>query len=120
MDFNLYAPEKSAAGRLADLRAASAQAALIRTARIGPRGVGPVLGGALIRLGHWLAPHEAGAPSNPGGRVARRAEYACPQAGGGRGHGGGGVRSGGGGGAGKISLRGHEMGRGRETHAPTR
>ncbi len=73
MDFNLYATEKIVAGRLADLRAASAQAALIRTARIGPRGVGPVLGGALIRLGHWLAPDEAGAPSNPGVRVARRA-----------------------------------------------
>ena len=73
MDFNLYATEKIAAGRLADLRAASAQAALIRTARTGPRGVGPALGGAPIRLGHWLASDEAGAVSNPGVRVARRA-----------------------------------------------
>lgn len=73
MDFNLYATEKMAAGRLADLRTASAQAALVRAARIGPRGVRPVLGAALIRLGHWLAPDEAGVASNPGVRVARRA-----------------------------------------------
>lgn len=72
MDFNLYATEKIAAGRLADLRSASAQAALVRAARIGPRGVALVLGGAL-RLGHWLAPDEAGVASNPGVRVARRA-----------------------------------------------
>lgn len=73
MDFNLYATEKIAAGRLADLRSASAQAALVRAARIGPRGVALVLGGALIRLGHWLAPDEAGVASNPGVRVGRRA-----------------------------------------------
>lgn len=73
MDFNLYATEKIAAGRLADLRSASAQAALVRAARIGPRGVALVLGGALIRLGHWLAADEAGVASNPGVRVARRA-----------------------------------------------
>ena len=73
MDINLYAVEKIAVGRLADLRAAGAQAALIRSARIVPRGVGPVVGEALIRLGRWLAPDEAVVPPNPGVRVARRA-----------------------------------------------
>ena len=73
MDFNLYATERMAAGRLADLRAAGAQAALIRSARIVPRGAGPVIGEALIRLGRWLAPAEAVVPPNPGVRVARRA-----------------------------------------------
>ena len=71
MDFNLYATEKIAAGRLADLRSASAQAALVRAARIGPRGMALELGGALIRLGHWLAPDETVAPPNAGVRVAR-------------------------------------------------
>lgn len=71
MDFNLYATEKIAAGRLADLRSASAQAALVKAA--GPRGVALVLGGALIRLGHRLASDKAGVASNPGVRVARRA-----------------------------------------------
>jgi len=73
MDINLYVTEKIVADRLAGLRAAGAQAGLIRSARIGPRGVGPALGQALIRLGHWLAPDEAGGPPNPGVRVARRA-----------------------------------------------
>jgi hypothetical protein len=71
MDFNAYATEKMAAGRLADLRAAGAQARLIASAGIGPRGVGPAVGAVLIRLGHWLAPDETVAPSNAGVRVAR-------------------------------------------------
>ena len=73
MDFSTYATEKIVAGRLADLRATSAQVALLESAGVGPRGVALVLGGALIRLGHWLAPDEAGVASNPGVRVARRA-----------------------------------------------
>jgi hypothetical protein len=73
MDINLYVTEKIVAERLAGLRVAGAQAALIRSARTGPRGVRPALGEALIRLGHWLAPDEAGVPPNAGVRVARRA-----------------------------------------------
>ena len=73
MDISLYVTEKIAAERLAGLRAAGAQVALIRSARVGPRGVGPVIGEALIRLGRWLAPAEAVVPPNPGVRVARRA-----------------------------------------------
>ena len=46
---------RSPRSRLADLRAAGARAALIASARVGPRGVGPAVGAALIRLGHWLA-----------------------------------------------------------------
>jgi len=71
MDLNTYATEKIAAGRLADLRAACARVALIESAGVGPRGVGPVVGSALIRLGHWLAPDEAVAAPNAGVRVAR-------------------------------------------------
>lgn len=71
MDVNTYAIEKIADGRLADLRAAGARAALLESARLGPRGVGPAVGSALIRLGHWLAPDDAGAAPNAGVRVAR-------------------------------------------------
>ena len=71
MDFNTYATEKMAEGRLADLRAVGARARLIASARIGPRGVGPAVGSALIRLGHWLAPDAVVAAPNAGVRVAR-------------------------------------------------
>ena len=71
MDFNTYAIEKIVVGRLADPRAASAQVALLESARVGPRGMGPAVGAALIRLGRWLAPGEAVAPPNAGVRVAR-------------------------------------------------
>lgn len=71
MDLNIYATEKVAAGRLADLRAAGARAALVRSARIGPRGISVAVGSALIRLGHWLAPGEGVAAPNAGVRVAR-------------------------------------------------
>jgi len=70
MDVNTYAIEKIADGRLADLRAAGARAALLESARLGSRGIGPAVGTALIRLGHWLAPDEAATP-NAGMRVAR-------------------------------------------------
>ena len=71
MDFNIYAAEKMVEVRLADLLAAGARAALIASARVGPRGVGPAVGGALIRLGRWLAPGEGVAAPNAGVRVAR-------------------------------------------------
>ena len=71
MDFNIYAIEKIAAGRLDDLRAAGARAGLVESARVGPRGVGPAVGAALIRLGHWLAPGAAAGASNAGVRVVR-------------------------------------------------
>jgi hypothetical protein len=71
MDFNTYAAEKMMEARLADLRAAGARAALLASARVGPRGVGPAVGGALIRLGRWLAQGEVVAGPNAGVRVAR-------------------------------------------------
>jgi hypothetical protein len=71
MDFNVYAAEQLVRVRLADLRAAGARASLIESARVGPRGVRSALGGALIRLGHWLAPGEGVAAPNAGVRVAR-------------------------------------------------
>jgi len=71
MDFNTYAAEMMVEVRLADLRAAGARAALLASARVGPRGVGPAVGGALIRLGRWLAQGEAVAAPNAGVRVAR-------------------------------------------------
>ena len=71
MDFNTYATEKIVAGRLADLRAARARAALLESAGVGPRGVGVAVGSALIRLGHWLAPAEEAAAPNAGVRVGR-------------------------------------------------
>lgn len=71
MDFNAYATEKMAAGRLADLRADGARARLIASVRIGPRGTGAAVGSVLIRLGRWLAPDEAVAPPNAGVRVVR-------------------------------------------------
>ena len=71
MDFNIYATEKIVAGHLADLRAASAQVALLEAAGVGPRGVGAAVGSAFIRLGRWLAPGEGVAAPNAGVRVAR-------------------------------------------------
>jgi hypothetical protein len=71
MDFNTYVAEKMMEARLADLRAAGARAALLASARVGPRGVGPAVGGALIRLGRWLAQGEVVAGPNAGVRVAR-------------------------------------------------
>lgn len=71
MDFNTYAVEKMVEVRLADLRAAGTRAALIASVRVGPRGVGPAVGGALIRLGRWLAQGEVVAAPNAGVRVAR-------------------------------------------------
>lgn len=71
MDVNTYAIEKIAAGRLAELRAVGARVALLESVRLGPRGVGPAVGSALIRLGHWLAPDDTGAAPNAGVRVAR-------------------------------------------------
>ncbi len=71
MDFNTYAAEKMVEVRLADLRAAGARAVLLASARVGPRGVGPAVGGALIRLGRWLAQGEVVAAPNAGVRVAR-------------------------------------------------
>ena len=70
MDFNAYVVEKLAETRLADLRAACAQATLAGSARAEPRGVRPAVGSALIRLGRWLAPGEVAAP-NGGVRVGR-------------------------------------------------
>jgi hypothetical protein len=71
MDFNTYATEKIVAGRLADLRAASAQVALLESAGVGRRWVGAAVGSAFIRLGRWLAPGERVAAPNAGVRVAR-------------------------------------------------
>jgi len=71
MDFNTYAAEKMVEVRLADLRAAGARAGLLASARVGPRGVGPAVGSALIRLGRWLAQGEVVAAPNAGVRVAR-------------------------------------------------
>jgi hypothetical protein len=70
MDFNAYVVEKLAESRLADLRAAGTQAALAESVRVAPRGMGPAVGSALIRLGRWLAPGDATAP-NGGVRVGR-------------------------------------------------
>ena len=71
MDGNSYAVEVLAAERLADLRTARARGALIESARGEGAGMSAVLGTALIRLGRWLAPGEAGAAPNAGVRVAR-------------------------------------------------
>jgi len=71
MDFNTYAAEKMVEVRLADLRAAGARAALLASARVGPRGVGPAVGRVLIRLGRWLAEGEVVAVANAGVRAAR-------------------------------------------------
>lgn len=70
MDFNAYVVEKLTETRLADLRAAGARAALVASVRVEPRGVGPAVGAALIRLGRWLAPGDVAAP-NGGVRVGR-------------------------------------------------
>jgi hypothetical protein len=70
MDYNAYVVEKLAETRLTDLRAAGARAALAGSVRVEPRGVGPAVGAALIRLGRWLAPGDVAAP-NGGVRVGR-------------------------------------------------
>jgi hypothetical protein len=71
MDCNLYATEKIAAGRLADLRAACARIALVESARGRRRGPGAAVGAALIRVGRWLAQDEGVAAANAGVRLAR-------------------------------------------------
>lgn len=72
MDANIYAVEVMAGERLAELRAAGVRVALLESVRgERGRGVSAAVGGALIRLGHWLAPDEAVAPPNAGVRVAR-------------------------------------------------
>lgn len=68
---NLYATEKIAAGRLAELRADRARAALVESARGGRRGMASAVGVALIRAGQWLARDEAAGALNAGVRVAR-------------------------------------------------
>ena len=70
MDCNLYAIEKIVAIRLADLRAARAQAALAESLRRPRRGPAAVVGAALIRVGRWLVRDQA-APANGEVRVAR-------------------------------------------------
>ncbi len=70
MDLNVYSVEKLVEVRLAELRAAGRRAALIESVRVGPRGMGAAVGGALIRLGHWLAQREAVTAPNAGVRVA--------------------------------------------------
>jgi hypothetical protein len=71
MGDNVYAVEKIAAARLADLRATSARIALIESARGGRRGLGSAVGAALIRLGQWLVEGEGAEAANAGVRVAR-------------------------------------------------
>ncbi len=71
MDFNTYAIEKIAAGVWPICARPARGPALVESARIGPRGVGPAVGSALIRLGHWLAPDAVVAAPNAGVRVAR-------------------------------------------------
>ncbi len=72
MDGNVYAVEVIAAARLAELRARCARVALIESARAGRRrGLGTAVGGALIRVGQWLARDAAAAAPNAGVRVAR-------------------------------------------------
>ena len=71
MDGNLYATEKMAAARLAELRADRTRAALVESARGGRRGAGVAVGSALIRLGRWLAGGAAVAAPNAGVRVGR-------------------------------------------------
>jgi len=71
MDYNVYATEKIAAGRLADLRAVRERIALVESARGRRRGVGAAVGAALIRVGRWLAQDEGVAAANAGVRLAR-------------------------------------------------
>ena len=71
MGDNVYAVEKIAAARLADLRAASARIALIESARGGRRGWGSAVGTVLVRLGQWLAAGEGAEGANAGVRVTR-------------------------------------------------
>jgi len=70
MDVSDYITEKMAAIRLEELRDQSARLALLDRARGGRRGLAPRLGGALVRLGRWLA--RVGVVGRNGGvRVAR-------------------------------------------------
>ena len=71
MELNVYVVEKLAAVRLDELRAERRRIALLEAAR-GPRaGIASSLGGALIRLGRWLAQGDPVAGRNAGVRVAR-------------------------------------------------
>jgi hypothetical protein len=71
MELGVYVVEKLAAVRLDELRAERRRIALLAAAR-GPRsGIASGLGGALIRLGRWLAQENRGASPNAGVRVAR-------------------------------------------------
>jgi hypothetical protein len=54
MDLNSYGMEKLAEARLAELRAASARAALLASLRPAGHGARAALGEALIRAGRWL------------------------------------------------------------------
>jgi hypothetical protein len=71
MDYNIYATEKLAAARLADLRAARARAALAESSRGPRRGLGRVVGQVLIRVGRRLAEGAAVTAANAGVRGAR-------------------------------------------------
>jgi hypothetical protein len=72
MDGNVYAVEVIAAARLTELRAGCARVALIESVRADRRrGLGTAVGGALIRVGQWLARDDAAAGPNAGVRVAR-------------------------------------------------
>jgi hypothetical protein len=71
MDYNIYATEKIAAARLAELRAARERAALVESSRGMPRGLGVLLGAALIRVGRRLAEGGAVPAANAGVRGAR-------------------------------------------------
>ncbi len=54
MDMNSYGMEKLVEARLAELRAASARAALFESLRPKGHGARAALGEALIRAGRWL------------------------------------------------------------------
>jgi hypothetical protein len=71
MDFNIYATEKIAAARLAELRTARERAALAESGRRPRRGPGLVVGSALIRVCRRLLPGDAVTAANAGVRGAR-------------------------------------------------
>jgi hypothetical protein len=71
MDYNIYATEKIAAARLADLRAARVRAALAESSRGSRRGLGRLLGAVLIRVGRRLTEGGAVTAANAGVRGAR-------------------------------------------------
>jgi hypothetical protein len=70
MDFNVYAAERLAEARLADLRGHRARIALLGAAGRPRHRVLRSLGTALIRVGHWLARRDAVGARNAGVRVA--------------------------------------------------